>query len=192
MAAKEWYERFRWFMTSSGKIVIGGKSAEQNEDVVKNYIDKEDIILHTALPGSPFLVIKSEGKNITEDDVKEAAILCASFSQQWKKGMKKTEIHVFTPSQIFKSKGDRKGTFNVSGSIRKIQAELKLVLTIQNGILRAVPESAAGEKIMTILPGRIKKDDASRMIKEKLGRIKLSSAEQEILQALPAGGFNLK
>jgi len=192
MAAKEWHERFRWFITSSGKIVIGGKSAEQNEEVVKNHIDKEDIILHTALPGSPFLVIKSEGKNITEDDVKEAAIFCASFSQQWKKGAKKTEIHVFAPAQIFKSRGDKKGTFNVSGNIKKIQAELKLILTIQNGILRAVPESAAKEKIMTILPGRIKKEDAARIIKEKLGRIKLSSAEQEILQALPAGGFTIK
>jgi len=192
MAAKEWYERFRWFVTSSGKIVIGGKSAEQNEDVVKNYIDKEDIILHTALPGSPFLVIKSEGKNITEEDIKEAAIFCASFSQQWKKGMKKTEIHIFAPVQISKGKGDKKGTFNVSGSVKKMQAELKLVLTIQNGRLRAVPESAAKEKIMIILPGKIKKEVISKIIKEKLDRIKISSSEQEILQALPAGGFNLK
>lgn len=192
MAAKEWHERFRWFITSSGKIAIGGKSAEQNEEVVKNHIDKEDIILHTALPGSPFLVIKSEGKNITEEDIKEAAIFCASFSQQWKKRAKKTEIHIFKPAQIFKSKGEKKGTFNVSGTIKKIQAELKLVLTIQNGKLRAVPESAAKEKIMAILPGKIKKEAAAGIIKEKLRSVNLLSTEQEILQALPAGGFAIK
>lgn len=191
MAQKEWYEKFRWFFTSSGKLVIGGKSAEQNEEIVKNRIDKEDIILHTAYPGSPFAIIKSEGKKITDNDIREGAIFCASFSQQWKRGKKRTEVHVFNANQIFKNKKDKLGTFQVSGRITKIQAELRLALTIQNGKLRAVPESAAKEKFIEIIPGKMKKEEAAGIIKENLQKKNLTLSEQEILQALPAGGFTI-
>lgn len=188
----EMYEKFRWFFTSSGKLVIGGKSAEQNEEIVKNHIDKEDIVLHTASPGSPFTIIKSEGKRITDNEIREGAIFCASFSQQWKKGKKKTEAHVFNANQISKNKKDKLGTFQVSGRIRKIEAELRLALTIQNGRLRAVPVSVAKEKFMTIIPGKMKKEETAGIIKERLNKINLNFAEQEILQALPAGGFSIE
>ena len=29
------YKKYRWFVTSSDKLVVGGKSAEQNEELVK-------------------------------------------------------------------------------------------------------------------------------------------------------------
>ena len=31
---REWYERFYWCFTSGGQLVIGGRSAQQNEEVV--------------------------------------------------------------------------------------------------------------------------------------------------------------
>ena len=34
MAKEIDYKKFRWFFTSSGLLVVGGKSAEQNEAVV--------------------------------------------------------------------------------------------------------------------------------------------------------------
>ena len=28
------YEKYKWFVTSSGKLVMGGKNAEQNEEIM--------------------------------------------------------------------------------------------------------------------------------------------------------------
>ena len=36
----EWYEKFRWFFTSDGKLVIGGRDATTNEIVIKKHIDR--------------------------------------------------------------------------------------------------------------------------------------------------------
>ena len=49
--------KFREFTTSSGKKVLAGKSAQNNEELVKQIKDNEDVF-HTAKPGSPFVNIK--------------------------------------------------------------------------------------------------------------------------------------
>ncbi|MFH1249143.1 MAG: NFACT RNA binding domain-containing protein [archaeon] len=188
---KNWYEKFRWFFTSSGLLVIGGKSAEQNEEVVRNRIENNDLVLHTATPGSPFAVIKSEKCKITTQDVKEAAIFCASFSQQWKKGKRTAEIHVFSPNQIKKERGEKEGTFSVAGKIEKINAELRLFIDIQEGKIRAVPENAAKKKDIEITPGKMSKEEASKKIREILKENKIDFSEIQIMQALPAGSFKI-
>ena len=38
--------KFREFITSSGKRVLAGKNAEQNEELVKQFIGKDNIIFH--------------------------------------------------------------------------------------------------------------------------------------------------
>ncbi len=35
---KVWYHRFRWFVTSDGVVVLGGRDASQNEELVKKYM----------------------------------------------------------------------------------------------------------------------------------------------------------
>ena len=57
-AKKEWYEKFRWFISSEGFLVIGGRDATTNEMIVKKFTDKEDIVFHTYMSGSPFFVVK--------------------------------------------------------------------------------------------------------------------------------------
>ncbi len=188
----EWYERFRWFFTYSGKVVIGGKSAEQNENVINKHLEREDVVMHTALPSSPFVVIKSEGKEISERDIEEAAIFCACFSQQWKKRRMKVEVHIFSPEQITKGRGSKTGTFSVLGNIEKIQAELRLALAIQNEKLRAVPISSTRDKLVIIEPGMIKKEKAAEEIGKMLKEKRLDIKREEIIQALPAGGFVIK
>ena len=67
------YKKYRWFITSSGKPVIGGKSAEQNESLMKEIFKtkKNYITIHTKEPGSPFSVILADIKNISEKDIEE-------------------------------------------------------------------------------------------------------------------------
>lgn len=182
------YEKFRWFFTSNNLLVIGGKSAEQNEETVP-LAERGDLVLHTKLPGSPFCIIRSEGQKIKDLDIQEAAVFCASFSQQWKKNKKEVEIHIFSPEQIFKDIKTKKGTFTVVGKAKTIKTKPELWLTIQEKKLRAVPESAAQEKFFLIKPGDIPKEKFARILREKLREKEINFSEENILSAIPSGGF---
>lgn len=111
-------EKFREFKTSSGKRVLGGKTAENNEQLISQVKDNE-IVLHTAAPGSPFVNIKfrTEGSKtpITKKDIYESAVFCAKYSQAWKKAKVKKDVlvHVFKGKDVYKSKGMKLGTFGV-------------------------------------------------------------------------------
>ena len=61
---KKWYMKFRWFISSDGFLCIGGRDATTNEILVKKHTEKTDLVFHTDLAGSPFFVIKAEGKEI--------------------------------------------------------------------------------------------------------------------------------
>jgi len=57
---KEWFEKFRWFITSTGFLVIGGRDATTNEIIIKKHTETGDLVFHTDLAGSPFFVIKNK------------------------------------------------------------------------------------------------------------------------------------
>jgi len=105
------YSKLRKIVTSSGKLVIAGKNAEQNEEIVKHVLPNETV-LHTEAAGSPFCIIKGKA---TERDIYETAAFCAKYSRTWKKGNKNKdiEIHCFKGKDIFKSKNMKIGTFGV-------------------------------------------------------------------------------
>ena len=62
---KEWYEKFRWFWSSDGFLVIAGRDASSNEVVVKKHMENNDLVYHTEAPGSPFAIVKNPEKNPT-------------------------------------------------------------------------------------------------------------------------------
>ncbi len=108
-------ENFRKLVTTSGKLMLAGKNAETNEKLVKQ-VGKNELVLHTALPGSPFVNIKlKEKEKYSKEDIKEAAIFCSRYSQAWKKPKIKKDIlvHVFLGKDIFKNKSMSLGTFGV-------------------------------------------------------------------------------
>ncbi len=36
---REWYEKFNWFFTSSGLLAVGGRSADQNEELYAKHLE---------------------------------------------------------------------------------------------------------------------------------------------------------
>ena len=190
---KEWYEKFKWFLTSNGFLVIGGKNSAQNEEVIKSYLKKKDFILHTKAPGSPFCIIKAESKNkkISNKDIKECAVFCACFSQQWKKKKEQIEVHIFKADQIFKEKKQKIGTFSVLGKVDKVFVKPELWLGVQKTKVRAASKSCFKKPLIKILPGRISKEKAINKIQTKLKKFGLSFNKEEIAQAIPADGFKI-
>ena len=114
---------FRKFCTSSGKDVVCGKSAEQNELVVAQS-EKDEIVIHTKAPGSPFCNIKGKA---SKEDVKETAVICAAFSKAWKQNKSDVEVHVFKGKNIFKGAGMKEGTFGVKG-VKSVLAKKENIL----------------------------------------------------------------
>jgi predicted ribosome quality control (RQC) complex YloA/Tae2 family protein len=55
---KRWYEKFRWFLSSEGHLVIGGRDAKTNERLAKRQMESNDVFLHAALHGAPYIVVK--------------------------------------------------------------------------------------------------------------------------------------
>lgn len=187
MEAKS-YEKYRWFFTSSGKLVVGGKSARQNEELVK-LAEETNVIMHTASPGSPFCIIK----NPNTLDMEETAIFTACFSQEWKKLKKRTEVHIFKGSQAVKKDRMKQGTFGIAGKIFKKNVELKLALDFQEGKLRALPPSAAKKKLAVLTPGDLNKEEAAgkiiKIIRNKCG---YSPSKEEIMSAIPSDRIGVR
>lgn len=180
------YKKYRWFYTSSGKLVIGGKNSSQNDSLLKE-TKKDYIIMHTSTPGSPFTIIISDIKSVKKSDLNEAAIFTACFSQAWKSGKKEADIHIFTRSQLEKKSRMKEGTWGVLGKVQKTKVKMELTLTIQQNTLRAVPLSTIDTKPTIILsPGKLEKEHLVEQIQEVF-----KASKDEILSALPAGGIKI-
>ncbi|MBI2448999.1 DUF814 domain-containing protein [Candidatus Pacearchaeota archaeon] len=175
------YQKYRWFFTSSGKLVIGGKNAKQNEEIMQ-YVMKdksECVITHTKEPGSPFCIILSD--KYSAKDLDECLIFCGCFSKSWKNNKKLTEVHWFYSKDIYKKKSMKEGTFGVRKISDKKTIELKLYYKEQEGKARFIPAKTSK---LCITIGGIEKELFAYQISKILKRSK-----QEIIEALPSGRF---
>jgi|TARA_B100002003_G_C14137823_1_gene547287 predicted ribosome quality control (RQC) complex YloA/Tae2 family protein len=101
---------FRAFVTSSGLRVFGGRDAENNDKLVWDG-KPNDVMLHTSAPGSPFVNV---GDSATKSDIKEAAVFCAKFSQDWRDSKRDVVVNVFVRKDMDKDKKAKSGSWNVS------------------------------------------------------------------------------
>jgi len=181
------YKKYKWFFTKSGKLVVGGKSAESNDALLTELkkMKKDLVVMHTQSPGSPFCAIISPIDLIGKSDLDECAIFTGCFSRAWKEGKNKTVVHMFKLNQLNKEKDMKSGTWNVKGKIKNFNVELKLAIAYQNDVLRAVPiRSVADDEIIFIVsPGKIDKTSV------KIGGAKLN--KEQLISALPAGGVKI-
>jgi hypothetical protein len=100
----EWYEKFRWFMSSDGFLVIGGRDAASNEVLIKKHTEKNDVVFHSSVHGAPFFVIKNpEGKEIPESTRVQAAEGAASYSSAWTDELGSADVYAIRPEQVSKT-----------------------------------------------------------------------------------------
>lgn len=183
------YHTYRWFYTSTGKLVLGGKNARQNDELMSAFSTRDRFVMHTEEPGSPFCIIDADKNKVNNEDLKECAIFTGCFSKAWKEGKKETIVDIFMTGQTNKTKDMKEGTWGVKGKIKKVKVPLKLVLTKQKGTYRAVPEGSAKKKLFTICPGPTKKETMVHKFNVELRDQKLT--QEQLLAALPAGGVRI-
>jgi predicted ribosome quality control (RQC) complex YloA/Tae2 family protein len=100
---------FREYVTSSGLRVLGGKSSETNDELVNNAGPK-DTLLHTSAPGSPFVNV---GEDPSKQDINEAAVFCAKYSQDWRDSKRNVVVNMFKRSDMNKETKMKSGTWSV-------------------------------------------------------------------------------
>ena len=55
---KFWFERNRWTMLSSGQLLVGGRDAKGNDQLVKKHLSPADLYFHADLHGAPSCTLK--------------------------------------------------------------------------------------------------------------------------------------
>jgi len=192
---KEWYEKYRWFTSSEGFLIIGGRDATTNDIIVKKHVDPGDIIFHTEMSGSPFVIIKAEGKKIGADTMQEAADFTATYSKAWKMGLGTTEVFWVNPDQVSKTAlaGEylAKGAFMIYGKKNFVQGKMNMAIAIIGGGVRAGPLTAIDKQTKTFFiidQGRDKKSDIAKKIKQDHKEAELD----EIMHYLPTGGLKIR
>jgi predicted ribosome quality control (RQC) complex YloA/Tae2 family protein len=124
--------KFREYKTSSGKTILMGKSAETNEELIEQ-AEKNEFLLHTKSPGSPFTNIKSPSSEVSKKDLEEAAVMCAKHSQDWRDNKKDISVHYFLANDVSKSKDMKTGTFGV-GKCKEILVKKQTILEFEKSI----------------------------------------------------------
>jgi predicted ribosome quality control (RQC) complex YloA/Tae2 family protein len=99
---KEWFEKFRWFVSSDGFLVVAGRDAVSNEVLIKKYTEDSDVVFHADIVGAPFVVIKTEGQKPSEQCLREAAEFAAAFSRGWREGFGSVDVYWVKPEQLGK------------------------------------------------------------------------------------------
>lgn len=191
---KAWYEKFHWFYSSDGFLVIAGRDATSNEIIVKKHADPGDIVFHTDMAGSPFAVVKAEGREIPQPTREEAAQLVACYSKAWKLDMPGLEVFYVDPAQVSKTPNSgeylAKGAFVIRGKTTYLRPALEIAVGLYNCAVMGGPPSAVKahcEKAVLVAPGDSKTSDVAKLIHKAIG-----GDLDEIVAVLPPGGCQVK
>jgi len=127
---RKWFEKFRYKKLDKG-FIVGGKDKESNEELLKKHLDKDDLVFHTEMRGSPFFILKNSENR---EEIFRAALLTAYYSQDWKKNKDDVEVMYCYGKQIYKRKDMSVGTFGVNGERKKIviRKEALQILNYEN------------------------------------------------------------
>jgi predicted ribosome quality control (RQC) complex YloA/Tae2 family protein len=201
LGKKFWFENYRWFISSEGNIIIGGKDSNSNERIVKKYLKPGDRYAHADITGAPSCIIKNidiNNKNIdiNEDTLKEACIFAACYSKAWNQ-FSEAQSYWVLPDQVSKTpqSGEYvpKGAFIIRGKRNYYKSNLELALgeifiektkKFMAGPITSIEKYS--KKYLIIKPGNVKKNDASKIISRELG-----TTSEDILKILPPGNISI-
>jgi hypothetical protein len=197
---KLWFERYRWFISSNGNLVVAGKDAATNEKVVKKYLEKGDRYVHAVITGAPSCIVKAQDVesnplSISSETLREACQFAVAYSRAWKQ-FAELEAYWVNPEQVSKTppSGEYlpRGSFMISG--KRTYEKCVMALGIGQITLKGVkkvmgaPPSVAKktEKWVVLTPGVTDKNQVAAEL------MKIFETDVETLQAtLPSGGITI-
>ncbi len=185
---KEWYQKFRWFRSSGGFLVVGGRDATSNEVLIKKHTEKDDLIFHTEVAGSPFVAIKACGKEVDKKTIDETAQFTASYSRAWKQGVGALDVFYTTPDNVTKKTPSGEymghGSFMVYGKKSWVKAELRMAVGFYESRFLCGPVASVASKTSKYVlfgPGTTPAAEIAKKIKAEIFQMS-NKDEQELLR----------
>lgn len=201
-----WFEGFRWFYTTEGFLVVGGRDASTNEKVVKKHLNQGDLYFHADVHGAPSCVLKTEGRKPGEESIKQAAHFAAAYSKAFAQ-FGSADAYYVNPEQVSKTAGTGefvpRGAFIVRGErnyVPKLPMEIAVglvKLTKEGRIapdgqfrrLMAGPPSAivaVADRPLTVVRGDRKPSDVVKDVATHFG-----TSHEEVQGVLPPGTLRI-
>ncbi|ASI99866.1 ribosome rescue protein RqcH [Thermococcus celer] len=199
---RKWFEKFRWFVSSEGFLVLAGKDAGTNEILVKKHMADGDLYCHADVYGAPHVVIK-DGQKAGEKTILEACQFAVSMSRAWSRGVYSGDAYWARPEQVTKQtpSGEYlgKGAFMVYGKRNWLHGlPLKLAVGVVNYegedfVVCAPVEAmkAHTNRYVVIRPGSLRKSELVKRIKRILEGWGYKVREEDLMAVLPPGNGDI-
>jgi len=204
---KRWFEKFRWFRTSKGKLVLGGRDASSNQQLIRKYLEEPDLFFHADFAGAPVVIVRTEGEEVSDQELLEVASFAVSYSRAWKAGWPAADTYWVNSDQVSMTAPSGeflpKGSVMVRGErnyIRNAPVRIAAGLMIEDDfpIIIAGPESAIQlqtEFQARLIPGKMKVSDDAKRIRKQFGdqvhetmKVQVHAINlDEIIAVLPPG-----
>ncbi|WP_455645871.1 ribosome rescue protein RqcH [Methanosphaera sp.] len=199
----KWYEKLRWFVSRDGYLVIGGRDANSNDQVVKKYSKNNDIYLHCDIHGAPSTIVQNNSDDeIPETTLYDAACFASSYSSAWTEGFSSYDAYWVTLDQVSKTPNPgeflKKGAFVIRGKknfIRNVPVLIGIGIVEYDNDKRIMAGPVECVKNMTdnfviVKPGFTKKERISKEILNKIDSEKVFNID-DIVRNLPSGKCDL-
>lgn len=145
-----WFEKFHFFFSSDGILVIGGKNAQQNEILVKKHLEPTDLYFHGDMHGGSSIIVKKP----TQKTIEEAASMALCMSKCWEANIVSPVWYVYG-EQVSKTapSGEylTKGSFMIKGKknyveCHKIEYGLGLLFKVLKEVEEEIEDMSIDEK----------------------------------------------
>lgn len=192
-----WFERYRWFISSEGAVVLGGKDARTNDMLVKKHLEAGDRYAHADVHGAPSVVVKM-AEGVGEQTLREACEFAISTSKAWAAKIGSAVGFWVLPEQVSKTpqSGEylARGAFVIRGKRNysdKFEMRLALGEVEYEGERKIMcgPESAVrarSKRLAVIRPGDIDKNFFAKLAAAEFG-----VPIEEVQGVLPPGNIDV-
>ncbi|MCL2608232.1 MAG: NFACT family protein [Methanomassiliicoccaceae archaeon] len=192
-----WFEKYKWFVTSGGSLVIAGRDSRSNDQVVKKHMKERDVYVHADIHGAPSVIVKN-GSAVGGGDLREACVFALAQSRGWAACIPGGNAFWVYPDQVSKTPqaGEfvPKGAFIIRGK-RNYENNLPMQLAIgeityenSRKIMCGPADAVAklSKKYMIISPTKNKGTKKNAELAKQF-----NVPEEEIARIIPSGDLEI-
>src|SRR5256712_807745 len=96
-----WFEAYRWTLSSEGFLILGGRDARTNDQLVKKHLKEGDRYAHADVHGAPSTVVK-DGARASDVTLRQACEFALAYSKAWSAGLASGSAYWVLPEQVSK------------------------------------------------------------------------------------------
>jgi predicted ribosome quality control (RQC) complex YloA/Tae2 family protein len=188
-----WFEAYRWTLSSDGFLILGGRDARTNDQLVKKHLKEGDRYAHADIHGAPSTVIK-DGAKAPESTLREACEFALAYSKAWSSGLvsgsaywvlpeqvsKQAESGEFLPRGAFVIRGKRNYVHDLPVRLAIGEVEIEGHRKIMGGPVSAV--AARSKRYVVLAPGKEDREDVAKRLAASF-----TVPIEEIVRTMPPG-----